>query len=365
MVLTDRGTTMKIMQVIPYFCFGGAETMCENLCYAQMALGHDVVAVSLYDERTPIAQRMEEAGIRILYLDKKLGLDVSMVPKLLGIMRREKPDVVHTHLDVIKYAVAAAKLAGIRSCVHTVHSVAHKEAEGRLQKIINGTYFRLKWSVPVALSPEVQQTICDFYGMKKKQVPVVFNGIDVKKCVPKTEYGFSETVQLVHVGRFDVPKNHEGMLRAFSILLRNYPQCCLHLVGDGELRPGMEKLVQELDITGSVVFHGMQSNVHPYLEQADIFLLPSRYEGMPMTIIEAMATGLPIVASRVGGIPDMLTDGESALLVDCEPESIVQGCEMMLQDEALRRKLGRNALAESSRFSAETMALCYSEVYKK
>ena len=105
---------MKILQVIPYFCFGGAETMCENLCYAEKELGNEVVVVSLYNEQTPISQRMEAAGIRVIYLDKKLGLDVSMVPKLLRVMKQERPDVVHTHLDVIKYAVAAARLKGIR-----------------------------------------------------------------------------------------------------------------------------------------------------------------------------------------------------------------------------------------------------------
>ena len=128
---------MKILQVIPYFCFGGAETMCENLTYALSNLGHEVTVVSLYQERTPISQRMEDAGVKILYLDKKLGLDLSMIHKLVKIMKQEKPDVVHTHLDVIKYAVAAAKLSGVKRCVHTVHNVAHEEAEGRLQKIVN------------------------------------------------------------------------------------------------------------------------------------------------------------------------------------------------------------------------------------
>ena len=355
---------MKILQVIPYFCFGGAETMCENLCYAERELGHDVVVVSLYNEHTPIAQRMEKAGVQILYLDKKLGLDVSMVPKLYRIMRQEKPDVVHTHLDVIKYAVAAAKLAGIEKCVHTLHTVAHKEAEGRLQKMINGAYFRRGWSVPVALSPEVQQTVCDFYGMDKEKVPVIYNGIDLSKCTPKENYELSAPVSLVHVGRFDTPKNHDGMLRAFALLLQKYPNIRLHLVGDGDLREDIENLSAELAIQSSVVFHGMQSNVHPFLQSADIFILPSRYEGMPMTIIEAMATGLPIVATNVGGIPDMVADGYSALLVDCDVQAVADACGQLLESQQLREMLGKNAAKESGRFSARHMAKCYLAHYK-
>lgn len=355
---------MKIMQVIPYFCFGGAETMCENLTYAQQALGHEVVVVSLYGERTPIAQRMEAAGVRIIYLDKKLGLDVSMVAKLRKVMEAEKPDVVHTHLDVIKYAVAAAKLAKVRKCVHTVHNVAEKEAEGKLQKWINGTYFRLGWSVPVALSPEVKASIAAFYGMAAEKIPMVYNGIDLSRCLPKMDYGFGDTVKLLHIGRFNEQKNHEMLLRAFAKLYQKKSQCRLKLLGGGELRPEMEKLARELKIEKAVEFLGETGNVYPYLQEVDLFLLPSRYEGMPMTLIEAMGTGLPIVATAVGGVPDMLEDGESALLTSCEEAAVLAACEKLLGDEALRTKLGRKARENSVRFSAQHMAEQYCEIYE-
>ena len=356
---------MKILQVIPYFCFGGAETMCENLTYALKQKGHAVTVVSLYNEHTSISDRMEAAGVRILYLDKKLGLDISMVPKLRRIIRREKPDVVHTHLDVIKYAVPAARLAGVKACVHTVHSVAYKEAEGTAQKIINKTFYKLGWSVPVALSPEVQDTIASFYGMDAKKIPVIYNGIDLSICMPKKEYGSGDTVKLVHVGRFDVPKNHAGLLKAFQKLHGTYPQCRLVLVGDGDLREDMEKLAQELEISDVVHFAGMQSNVHPYLQDADIFVLPSSYEGIPMTIIEAMGTGLPIVATAVGGVPDMLKDEESGLLVPCEPDAVCDACARLVEDRQLRQRLGQAALQDSLRFSAEHMAEQYIQEYQR
>ena len=356
---------MKIMQVIPYFCFGGAEIMCENLTYALKNAGQEVFAVSLYHDRTPIARRMEEAGIRIVYLDKKLGLDLSMVPKLIKIIRRERPDVVHTHLDVIKYAVLAAKLAGVKKCVHTVHSLADREAEGRVQKIINGFYFCRGWSVPVALTPEVQSSVSEFYSLPLRRVYVIYNGIDLSRCVPKTTYETGETVTILHVGRFDVPKNHPGLLEAFRLLLETHPECRLRLVGDGELRPDMEKLAREKGIADFVEFCGMQSNVYPYLHDADIFTLPSIYEGNPMTIIEAMGTGLPIVASRVGGIPDMISDGESGLLVEPEPQSICAGLTRLVGDAALRQRLGLVARKQSQTFSAEHMARDYISCYSK
>ena len=355
---------MNILQVIPYFCFGGAETMCENLTYALRDMGHRVTVVSLYDEHTPISERMEQAGVKILYLDKKLGLDLSMVSKLRKIMVQERPDVVHTHLDVIKYAVAAAKLAGVKRCVHTVHNVADKEAEGRLQKIINKTYFSLGWSIPVALSPLVQETIQEFYHLPMEKVPMIYNGVDLSRCIPKKDYEAGETFCFVHVGRFNEQKNHKGLLKAFQTVLSRHPHCRLNLLGDGELFAETKAYAAQLGMEKQVQFLGSQSNVYPYLHEADAFLLPSNYEGMPMTIIEAMGTGLPIVATRVGGVPDMITDGESGLLTPIDSNAVAEACAKLIADKALREYLGTNAKKDSLRFSAQYMAEQYAKLYR-
>lgn len=355
---------MKVLQIIPCFRFGGAEIMCENLILAQSAQGCSVTVVSLYDEHTPISRRVEAAGIRVIYLDKKLGLDVSMFGKLTRIMKQEKPDVVHTHLDVIKYATVAAKLAGVRKCVHTVHTLAHIEAEGRIQKVLNTLFFRLGWSVPAALSPEVQESIAVFYKLDPRKIPVIYNGVELSHCMPKETYAAGETVDILHVGRFDYPKNHGGLLRAFRILLDRCPRCRLHLVGDGELRPQLEALAEELKITDSVRFHGMQENVYPYLHNADIFVLPSLYEGIPMTVIEAMGTGLPIVATKVGGVPDLLRSEENGILVSCEEAAVADALERLVKDPTLRERIGKQAKEDSTAFSAGTMAARYGEVYR-
>ncbi len=353
---------MKILQIIPYFCFGGAETMCETITTALKEQGHTVTVVSLYAERTPISCRMEERGIPILYLDKKLGMDVSMVAKLAKIMKRERPDVVHTHLDVVKYAALAAKLTGVKKCIHTVHNVAEKEAEGLARKI-NKAYFSMGWAIPVALSPEVQRTISDTYGLSLEKIPVICNGVDLSQCIPKENYKVGETVTFLHIGRFNEQKNHVGLLAAFKKILDACPQCRLKLLGDGELREDMEAYARELGILDAVQFLGSQNNVYPHLHDADIFLLPSNYEGMPMTIIEAMGTGLPIVATRVGGIPDMITHGESGLLTQVDVDAVAEACLQLVAEEALRTRLGQNAKAASRRFSAEFMAEEYAKLY--
>lgn len=356
---------MKILQVIPYFCFGGAETMCENLTYALQKLGHEVLVVSLHNEHTPISQRMEQAGVRIVYLDKKFGMDVSMFGKLYQLMKQERPDVVHTHLHTIKYAVAAAKLAGIRKCVHTVHTVAQEEAEGRIQKIINHVCYKLHWSTPVALNPRVRDTIAQHYNLPEDRIPIVYNGVDLTRCIPKENYEVTDALTLIHIGRFIDLKNHDGLLRAFRKFQMKYPNSRLHLLGDGELYEQTVALAKELELADSVRFFGSQSDVYPYLHEADVFVLPSHYEGMPMTIIEAMGTGLPIVAANVGGIPDMVTDGETALLTAVEDDAVCAACVRLAEDPQLRRSLGEKARKESARFSSEFMAQEYCWVYQK
>lgn len=355
---------MKLLQIIHGFWVGGAEVMCKNLLLSLKDLGHEPVAVSLFPDRTDLSRQLEASGIRVYYLDKKIGLDVSMVPKLVKIIRAEKPHAVNSHLDCIKYAVLAAKLAGVKKVFHTMHSMAEKECEGKAQKIINTTYFKLGFATPVALSEEIRDSIAAFYGLNGKTIPVIPNGIDLSSCVPKENYGVGETVELIHVGRFDLPKNHVGMLKAFKLLHDAHPQCRLTLVGDGDLRPRIEETIRDLGIEDCVTLLGMQKNVYPYLTKADIFTLPSVYEGNPMSIIEAMGTGLPIAASNVGGIPDMVRHNETALLFEPKAEAICAAWERLLESEELRRSLGENAKKDSIRFSAAKMAQKYEAIYE-
>lgn len=353
---------MKIIEIMPEFGLAGAEIMCENLTVKLRDLGHEVLVVSLFDYHSPITERLEQGGIRIIYLHKKPGLDLSMVPKLFRLFRREKPDVVHTHRYVMQYVIPAAVAAGVKKRFHTVHNVAQKETTQKAQKL-NRLFYRFCHVVPVALSREVQMTVEERYGLPAERVPVIFNGISLECCITKTEYRTDGSLQFLHIGRFSVQKNHRMLLEAFRKVLDRGVKAQLTLVGTGELEEEIRKQAEQLDLLDSVTVFGTTGNVYPLLHEADAFLLPSLYEGMPMTLIEAMGTGLPILASEVGGIPSMLKNGEEAVLVQPETDSIADGM-LKLLDESFRERIGSAARTRALEdFSAGKMAESYAKLF--
>lgn len=352
---------MKIVQVMPDFGLAGAETMVENLSCGLAAEGCDVLVISFFDLHTAITERIENRGIKIKYLGKKRGFDPSIISKMRKIIKAYQPDVIHTHLYVLPYAFLASM--GFKAKrVHTVHSVAQKE-QTKVGKNINRVLFRYFNVVPVALSKEIQRTIQEVYGLPDNRIPVVFNGIDLSRCIVKESYARKDTFTVLHIGRFMDVKNHELLLRSFARFKGQHSDARLQLLGDGELKENMMQLAGQLNITDAVEFAGLQSNVYPWLHNADVFILPSKFEGMPMTLIEAMGTGLPIIASNVGGIPDMLSSQKEALLIEPKEEKIIEALEMVYSDAKKREYWGRNALQRSSLFSSQAMARKYLQLY--
>lgn len=360
-IQTFLGWKMKIIQIMPDFGLAGAEIMVENLTYSLIAEGHRVLVISLYDLHTAITDRLESRNVKIEYLGKKSGFDPAVVPKLRKIIASYQPDVIHTHRYVLPYSFLASIGLKIK-CVHTVHSVAQKE-QTKTGKIINKVLFRYFHITPVALSAEIQKTIQEVYGLSSQKIPVIFNGIELDRCDAKESYIKKDIFIILHIGRFMDVKNHALLIRSFAQFVKKHPDARLQLLGDGELKEEMIQFAKELGIENLVKFAGLQSNVYPWLHDADVFILPSKFEGMPMTLIQAMGTGLPIIASAVGGITDMLTDKEDALLIEPKEECVLMSLEELYYDEEKRRTMGHKAQQESLRFSSRRMAHEYIKVY--
>ena len=351
---------MNILQVIPTFGMGGAETMCAGLCRQLRAMGHTVTAVSLSGDKTSLTRLLEESDVPVRYLNKSLGMDLGCVGRLKKVIVETNPQVIHTHLHALKYAALAFPKVPI---VHTVHNQADKEAVFLDQQIAK-RLFQSRKAVPVALTKEIRQSIARLYRLEEAEIPLVTNGIDLSRCQAKSEYTLHYPIEIVHVGRFFPQKNHSCILSALALLKKRGISVRLHCCGDGPLLEETKERSKALGLENQIVFEGIVEDVYPKLSQADLFILPSSWEGMPMSIIEAMGSGLPVVASRVGGIPDMVADGESGLLIDPTPMALADAIERLVKDEALRQRLGTQAMETAQRFSLSAMAQGYFNLYE-
>lgn len=354
---------MKIVQIMPDFGVAGAEIMCENLTYELDKLGNEVIIISLYDMHSSITKRIENFGIKIIYLGKKNGLDLSMFKKIKKIISIINPDVIHMHRYVMLYMMPVLLKKKYKS-FHTVHNLAKKESN-KLHRIINKFGYKYLSVVPVALTKKIQLSIMDEYALSEKRVPVVFNGINLEKCISKKTYNIKDVPVIIHIGRFLEQKNHIRLLYAFSKILDTAPNCILKLVGDGADKEKIIETVKILKLDSNVQFVGVVDDVYSLLHDADIFVLSSDYEGMPMTIIEAMGTALPIISTDVGGIPDMILNMNNGLLTDCSSESLANAMKLLIENSTLRERLGKNAFIYSRKFSSASMANNYERLYKE
>ena len=353
---------MKIVQIITSLNLGGAQTLLENLSYGLREMGQDVIVISLENNHSATAERIENRGIKIIYLDKHPHFDPSIVGKLSKVLRKLKPDIIHAHNIKKAYVYLSARKAGLNRIVYTVHNMAWQE-----QNAIGGAFsyvmFHSGSMVPVGLSPKVTSSIKMRYHLKN--VPTIYNGSDLSRFRKKTNYNLHDKPCILNIARLDAQKNHKRLIEAFMIVSRTFPDTKLVLVGEGELQHDMKKQVEKVGLSGKVFFEGFQDDIPGYLEEADIFCLSSDYEGMPMTLIEAMASGMPIVSTNVGGIPDMLRNEHSAILTKTDAAEIAEALTRLLSDESLRRTLGENAYKAAEKFSHLRMAYNYIKLYRK
>lgn len=245
---------------MPEFGLAGAEIMCENLTYELIKLGHKVIVVSLYEYHSPITNRMEASGVDIRYINKKPGLDFSIIGKIRKILLQEKPEIIHTHLYVLQYVFFASLMTTVKVRIHTVHNIARKENSFAARKL-NYIFFNFFNVIPVALSSIIQDTIEKEYKIKKENIPIVFNGIDLSKCIPKDSYKVNGLFKILHIGRFSEQKNHLGLIKAFSLFHKKYPNSELNLIGDGEKKIEIEKYVMKNNLIDCVHFLGLKSNI--------------------------------------------------------------------------------------------------------
>jgi glycosyltransferase involved in cell wall biosynthesis len=362
---------VKALEVLASLNRGGAERIAVTLARGLDAARFEAGLVSLFNPgQAGLAAELEGTQVATWFLGKRKGLDPRMWLRLRRVFRQWRPHVIHTHSYVLRYVWPAAIAAGGPALVHTVHNEADKEVDA-LGRWFNRRAFQ--WgAVPVAVSKRIARSFEQVYRFKPVVIP---NGIDLPRYQKaasernawRARHGFlAEDFLVACVGRLEEQKDPLGLIRAFHLGLGSDSRCHLLIAGAGSYEARARALAAELSLSNRVHFLGLQKDVAGLLGACDAFALASRWEGSPLAVMEAMAAGLPVAATAVGGVPELLQDGESGILAPPgDPAELGRALARLAKDPGLRRRMGAAAQERARRFSAEAMTEGYEKLFQK
>lgn len=354
--------------------WAGAEVQIATLLRALKAdQRFDLSAIVLNKGR--LAEELAAAGISVMVYDESAGA-WSTLRSLVSHLRRRRPDIVHSHRYKEHILGAfAAKLSHNSLVVQTYHGLDEHlhgwaAVKMRAYTTLNTIVGKVAGHGFVGVSEEIAAILRCRYTTGK--VSCIRNGVDLTRVKTtssgahlRKQLGISSSEFVIgSVGRLTPVKGLEYLIRAVS-KNKGPRERKLVIVGDGPLRPALEGLAREVGVAGRVLFLGARNDVYDLMGVFDVLALPSLHEGVPMVLLEAMAMAVPIIASRVGGIPEILDDEQGALLVQArDVDVLADAIETMANDEVLRNRLRKAARARvESRFSIERTAALTGDLY--
>lgn len=374
-----RAEPIRVVQVIPAFTVGGGEWMATYLAAHLNREHFESHLISLHPSRqSPLEAYLQQHGVAVHFINKRRGFDPRTYLRLVRLLRRLKPDIVHTHQTVGRYVYPACVVARPHLIVHTVHSVALGEIDSWFWRRFQAWAYR--WGVqPVSIAEEVSRTFRQEY--RREPVALIPNGIPTERYardeairqVWRAETGIAlDMVVLVCVAAMRIQKNHSLLLRAYAQVGDLIERTVLLLVGAPDptnpaYAESLQRLTCELGIAERVQFLGARSDVPAILNASDIFVLASHYEGNPLSVMEAMAAGLPPVCTAVGGVPELIQHDRTGLLVPPDNEgALAEALRTLIRDEHLRVRLGQ-AAREYARehFDISVMVRAYETLYRE
>jgi len=356
---------VRIVQLVEDLELGGLERLAVDLALAQKQLGHHVLAYCLFNAG-PLAASLQAAGIPVVPFRKSPGFSISTVLAMAKRLRQDHVDVIHGHNPgVHHYAALAARLAGVPACINTRHSVITSKGLPYQER-----YFR--WVKPFTSHLVF---VCDFVrmglepklGYPAEKCSVILNGIPLAPFVahPAAPGSRPPRIRFGTIGRLVPAKGHSILIDAFARISQAAPDSELSIYGYGDLHAELAAQIARLGLAGRVRLEGRTENSPATLQGLDVFVFSSVNEGLPLVILEAMAAGLPIVTTGVGGIPEVLAN-ESAWV--CPPGNADALASAMLLavncgDLQKRGEIARR-LATSS-YGLEHMTALYADLYRR
>ena len=352
-----RQKPQKVLFLIDHLHMGGAERMLAAVAPRVASRGMSVRVCVLDRDPNPVmADVLTAAGVPVDRVPFGRIVDPLRWRQLHKYLGAQRPDVVHTQLEIANVAgLTLSKRLGLPT-VSTLHTIEPRQALGRSE-----LRRRLERRVLARCADQVvcvSQALLDFcreeHGMSARQLRLLYNGIDIGTFRPLPEEARNrvrrslgvapDAPMFITVAVLRQPKGIEFMIRAFASLCRRDPDARYLVVGSGDDRERLEALAGDLGVSSQVIFAGMRDDIPELVAASDIFVLPTLTEALPTVLAEAAAIGKPIVASAVGGVPEMIEDGETGLLVPpANCEALAAACGRLLANPALRQRMGQAA----------------------
>ena len=363
---------IRVMHVVQSLEVGGLENGVVNLLnqLSDQRFKHVVCCLT---HAGRLAERIQSKDVEIVEMGLPTDRFRFPVMKLRRLLRHWAPDIVHTRGWGTIDAIIAARMAGVSRVIHGEHGREANDPKGLNPK---------KNLIRRALSPMVDRFVCvsddlrrwltSTVGIAERKVVTVHNGVDIDRFqvpardVARRQLGLGATEFIIGtVGRLDPVKDHLSLLNAFAPIAKRSPKARLLVVGGGPMRQIIESQILSLGFSGQVLLLGDRQDVETIMNALDVFALTSIAEGISNTILEAMASRLPVVATRVGGNPELVQDGTTGQLVEArDVVALTTAFAGYLDDSEMCVRHGAAGRIRTEKyFSLERMAADYAELY--
>lgn len=384
--MTTFGQRPKILYIVTLGVWGGAQKYVFDLSVAMS--GDCDVVVACGREGVELEQKIRQKNIRfqtLPHLARQVNpwMDALAFREIFNLVKKEKPDVVHLSSSKAgALGSVAAKLGGAKKVIFTIHGLV-------LAEPLNPLAWSLYWLAEkfssffrdalIAVSDFDRKLAIKYHICRPDKITVIHNGLDISKLgflprdeakgrlaeLAKTE--LKNKLLIVTVADFYPAKGLQFLVEAAFAALKKFPDAVFILIG--RIGPDYKKVKQAIRqnrLAHNFILLTDLPAAAPYLKAADLFVLPSVKEGLPYVILEAAAAGLPIVATKVGGMPEIITDRSNGLLIPpADPKSLARAIDELLSSQELAQKLGQKAYGDAGRFGLEKMIEQTKRVYFK
>ncbi len=363
---TNQSKRVRILEVIDSMYAGGAESLLKNfLIEAKKYNDFEIEVCTLYP-RNIFEEELANNGIKIHNLNLGFKYNPVGVFKILNVIKRENYDIIHVHLFPADIFVAISSLFLPKRIkfIFSEHSDYNRRRLIKFFKVIDGfTYSR--YDKIVCVSKQVEKALIMWCPGTAHKTIVVKNAIPISN---RLNFKVNKYYDIIFVGRLGRVKGVDILLKAIQILKEKYHRSLrVAIVGDGSLMNDLKELALQYGINEYIDFLGVRKDVLELMRESSIFVLPSRWEGFGLVLLEAISVGVPVVATKVGGIPEVIEDGKDGILVEPEnPEELSNAILRLLSDDNLRSLISLNAYKKvKEEYSIEKYSKILLSLYKE